>query len=136
MITAIDTNALLDILTAHPTFANASAEALEACADAGGLVICDVVYAELCTHFGEQAACDRFLEEMGVRIESLTRDASFLASRIWRNYRKAGGKGERIREDFLVGAHAQTQATQLLTRDRGFYGKLFPQVHVVDPSKT
>jgi predicted nucleic acid-binding protein len=36
--------------------------------------------------------------------------------------------------DFLIGAHAQKQATQLLSRDRGFYGEMFPSLKIVDPA--
>jgi hypothetical protein len=34
-----------------------------------------------------------------------------------------------------VGAHAQLQASRLLSRDRGFYRKLFPSLNLIDPSE-
>jgi predicted nucleic acid-binding protein len=133
MITAIDTNVLLDVLVADPAYCELSAEALESAAAAGVLVICDVVYAELCVHFRTQHDCDEFLEQNQVRVEALDRAASFLASRAWREYRRRGGKRTRILPDFLVGAHAAVQTSQLLTRDRGFYRELFPALRVVEP---
>jgi predicted nucleic acid-binding protein len=74
------------------------------------------------------------LTENEIRVESLGRTACFLASRVWREYRRQGGKRSRILSDFLIGAHAQTQASRLLSRDRGFYGKLFPSLSVADPT--
>jgi predicted nucleic acid-binding protein len=126
MITALDTNVLLDILRPNEQFCDLSASALEEAASEGSLVICDLVYAELCAHFPSRRECDEFLEENGIRAEALGRDASFLASRVWRKYRLEGGKRIRILPDFLIGAHAQTQASRLLTRDRGFYRQMFP----------
>jgi predicted nucleic acid-binding protein len=134
MITAIDTNLLLDILVPNEKFYEASVSALEAAATAGVLVICDLVYAELCIHFASQRECDGFLADNEIRVEPLSREAHFLASRVWRAYRKQGGQRTRILADFLIGAHAQTQATRLLSRDRGFYRKLFPSLDLVDPS--
>jgi predicted nucleic acid-binding protein len=134
MITAIDTNILLDILVPNEEFYEVSADALQQSATAGSLEICDIVYAELCIHFRSQHECDAFLESNEIRVQALTREAHFLASRAWRTYREQGGKRTRILADFLIGAHAHKQATRLLSRDRGFYHKLFPSLNLCDPT--
>lgn len=134
MITAIDTNVLLDILIPNESFYAASAEALQESAT-GLLVICDIVYAELCIHFANQHECDDFLESNEIRVQTLTREAHFFAGRVWREYRQRGGKRSRILPDFLIGAHAQKQAARLLSRDRGFYGELFPSLEILDPAE-
>lgn len=77
-----------------------------------------------------------FLESNEIRVEPLTREAHFAASRVWREYRRRGGKRNRILADFLIGAHAQEQAVRLLSRDRGFYRELFPALDVVDPTRS
>ena len=97
----------------------------------------EVAYAELAAHFERQRECDFFLESNGIQVQSLTRDALFLASRARRRYRGQGGRRIRILCDFLIGAHAQIQATKLLSRDRGFYGSMFPSLCLFEPaSKT
>jgi hypothetical protein len=135
MITAVDTNILLDILVPNEQFYKASVDALQNAAGEGSLVISDIVYAELCIHFDTQRDCDAFLESTEMRVQGLTREAHFLASRAWRTYRAQGGKRARILADFLVGAHAQKHATRLLSRDRGFYRKLFPSLNLYDPTE-
>ena len=134
MITAVDTNILLDILVPNEQFYEASADALQDAAGEGSLVISDIVFAELCIHFETQRECDAFLESNEIRVQALTREAHFLASRAWRAYRQQGGKRARILAYFLIGAHAQKQATRLLSRDRGFYRKLFPSLDLHDPA--
>lgn len=134
MITAIDTNILLDILVPNENFYEASANALQDAAGNGSLVISDIAYAELCIHFEAQRECDAFLEGNEIRVQAPGREALFLASRTWRTYRKQGGKRSRILADFLIGAHAQKQAARLLSRDRGFYRKLFPALDLHDPA--
>lgn len=134
MITAIDTNILLDILVPNQEFYEASASALQEAVSEGSLVICDLVYAELCIHFETQRECDAFLESTEIRVQDLTRQSHFHASRAWRMYRQQGGKRTRILADFLIGAHAQNQASRLLSRDRGFYRRLFPSLDLRDPS--
>jgi predicted nucleic acid-binding protein len=134
MITAIDTNVLLDLLLPNKEFVDRSTSALEEAGTAGSLAICDIVYAELCVHFPNQWLCDGFLEETGIRMEALNRPAGFLASRVWRAYRSRGGTRNRILADFLIGAHAQVQASRLLSRDRGFYSESFPSLVLMDPA--
>jgi len=134
MITAIDTNILLDILVPNEDFYDVSANLLEEAAAEGSLVVSDIVYAELCIHFETQRESDAFLESVEIRVQALSREAHFLAGRAWRTYRQQGGKRNRILADFLIGAHAQKQATRLLSRDRGFYRKLFPSLELRDPT--
>jgi len=136
MITAIDTNVLLDVLLPNDEFCDAAMAAIEQSVTAGSLVICDAVYAELCVHFSAQQDCDDFLAANQIRVEALTRASQFAASRVWREYRLQGGPRARILADFMVGAHAQFQATRLLSRDRGFYRKLFPSLTLIDPSRS
>jgi len=136
MITAIDTNVLLDVLLPNDDFCDAAMAAIEESVTAGSLVVCDIVYAELCVHFSAQQDCDDFLAANQIRVETLTRASQFAASRVWREYRRQGGSRARILADFMVGAHAQLQATRLLSRDRGFYKKLFPSLKLVDPSRS
>src|SRR5271154_5143562 len=99
MITAVDTNILLDILVPNENFYEASANALQNSAGEGSLVISDLVYAELCIHFEAQRECDAFLESNEIRVQALTREAHFLAGRAWRSYRQQGGKRTRILAD-------------------------------------
>lgn len=134
MITAIDTNVLLDILLPNAAFCDAAIEAVESSAAAGSLVICDMVYAELCVSFREQRECDEFLAANEIGVEPLSRAAHCAAGRVWREYRRHGGFRVRILADFLVGAHAALQANRLLSRDRGFYRKMFPRLTLLDPS--
>jgi predicted nucleic acid-binding protein len=135
MISAVDTNVLLDILVPNPDFCDGAIRLLEDSAAAGSLVVCDLVYAELCGYFPLQAECDEFLAANEIRVEPLTRRALFAASRVWKQYRRQGGARSRILSDFLIGAHAESQASRLLSRDRGFYGCLFPALSVIDPSR-
>ena len=81
MITAVDTNILLDILVPNDQFYQASADALEQAAGEGSIVISDIVYPELCIHFETQRDCDAFLESNEIRVQLFTREAHFLASR-------------------------------------------------------
>jgi|SRR5271157_2210861 len=135
MITAIDTNVLLDVLIPNEKFFELSLHAVEKAASDGSLVVCDVVYAELCVQFTTRRGCDQFLESNEIRVEPLSRDAHFLASRIWLSYRRQGGSRPQILPDFFIGAHAMTQANKLVSRDRGFYRELFPKLSVIDPAR-
>jgi predicted nucleic acid-binding protein len=133
MITAVDTNILVDHRNENAVFAPASIFALDKAKSAGAIVICDVVYAELCVSFDSRVECDEFLASLGIKVEALDPDSSFRASRNWISYLESGGKKFRILPDFLIAGHAAYQADQLLTRDTGFRKTHFDNLTVVEP---
>jgi len=133
MVTAADTTMLIDIINGASQYAPKAVAALREARLKGVIVICDVVYAEVCTAFDLRQQCDSFLTDLSIKVESLDGESSFIASRSWINYRKSGGKRVRILPDFLVAAHATNQADALLTRDRGYYRDHFPKLRVIEP---
>ena len=128
MITAVDTRVLLDIFLPDETFGPRSAEWLRAAYDAGAIVICDVVYAELAPAFPDRAALDDALSRINVTVSPLDASIAYDAGRRWLRYRPAGGTRNRIITDFLIGAHAVAATERFLTRDRGFYRTYFPEL--------
>ncbi len=134
MITAVDTNVLLDVFTNDSTFGARSLSILRACLAEGPLIACEVVWAEVVAAFETSDAADQALNAIPVACEPLARAAATRAGAALREYRRAGGPRERVIADFLVGAHAVEQADRLLTRDRGFHRMAFAGLVIVDPS--
>ncbi len=134
MITAVDTNVLLDILTNSPRFAERSLSALNAADAAGVLVISEIVFAELSAAFdGDADRHNGFLTDAGIRLVRSSPAALQQAGAQWRTYRRRGGPRKRILPDFLIGAHASQHTDQLLTRDRGFFKKYFQELTLLEP---
>ncbi len=135
MITAVDTNVLVDILEPDPRYGAASGDALTRCLADGTVVACDVVWAEVATVYGEkQAELLAALETLGIAYSEVAQEAALEAARHWHAYRSQGGSRQRIAADFIVGAHALVQCDRLLTRDRGFCRGGFANLTVLDPS--
>lgn len=131
MISAVDTNILLDVFLPDKTFGQKSAELLRLAYDEGALIICDIVYAELVPQFRDRRRLNDTLATINVSLSSLDADIAFLAGERWGHYRKSGGKRKRIITDFLIAAHAAIKAERFLTRDRGFYKSYFPELQVL-----
>lgn len=128
MITAVDTSVLLDVFLPDETFGPRSAEWLRDAYDAGAIVICDIVYAELAPAFPDRDALDDALSRINVTVSPVDTAIAYDAGRRWLRYRRAGGKRTRIITDLVVGAHAVAIGERFLTRDRGFYRAYFPEL--------
>ena len=135
MITAVDTSVLLDVFGADATFGPSSKSALRSCLTEGRLVACEVVWAEVASFFPSPAAAVDAMHRLGVEFSPIEKEAALVASAAWKAYRSRGGQRARVVADFLVGAHALSQAERLVTRDRGFYRAYFSRLQVLDPAK-
>jgi hypothetical protein len=154
LITAVDTNILLDVLGDSP-YSEASDSALAESLDAGGLIISEPVYAEVAGQFAAYRDFDTFLARTGLRLIQTSSRSLFVAGSAWRSYatRRAAGIqcpecgsqnrvtchscGARLRSrqhmvaDFIIAAHALDHADRLLTRDRGYYRTYFPDLRLI-----
>jgi predicted nucleic acid-binding protein len=134
VITAVDTNVLRDVFGADPTFGERSRDALRSCLEEGQLVACDLVWAEVTAAFGSVRLAASALTEAQIEFSPATVTAAQAAGTAWRTYRERGGTRDRLIADFLIGAHAVSEADRLLTRDRGFYRSYFRRLRILDPS--
>ena len=129
-----------------------------AASGAGPVVICPVVYAEICAAFADQQGLARFLGDAEVTLEGFSEDALRACGEAWVQYarrraprlqcprcgsgmdlscescRMAVAWRQHLMSDFLIGGHAMVESDQLITRDRGYYRTYFPRLTLLVPS--
>jgi len=87
MISAVDTNILLDVFLPDKRFAEQSARLLKVAYDEGALLICEIVYAELVPQFNDRHTLDSALATLNISISPSSPDVAFLAGERWGLYR-------------------------------------------------
>jgi predicted nucleic acid-binding protein len=134
MITAIDTNILIDILAGTPQqFATAS-EAVRKLRQQGRILVPIVCYAQLASRFATESKLKDFIDLLDAATLPLEPEAAYLAGTFFRSYLQRGGSRDRIIADFLIAAQAQVSADRILTKDKRFYGTHFPKLKAIAPT--
>ena len=156
MITAVDTNIILDVLIPDEPFANSSKALLERHLSSGQLILCEVVIAELAGLFSSEKELRAFLSETGMRMVHSNEKSLYIAGTRWAAYTAKRGKNRmscagcgktfettcprcgtaftrrlHVLADFLIGAHALTHADCIISRDLGVYKTYFSDLRVV-----
>jgi predicted nucleic acid-binding protein len=132
-LTLVDTNILVDVLTNNPAWMNWSADRLNERAQAGPLIINDVIFAEISIGFETEADLNERLDVIGLRHEEIPTSSLFRAGKAYRQYRMSGGSRSNVLPDFFIGAHAHALGCPLLTRDVRRYRTYFPEVTLIVP---
>jgi len=128
----VDTNVLVDVIHNDPIWLDWSLRALSK-AQTQAVVTNFVVYAELHTHNTAGPHIDALLDKLKVQVLDLSKPAAQLAAHAFRAYRQRGDTKTGVLPDFFIGAHAQADGYQLLTRDAGRYKTHFPKIKLICP---
>lgn len=112
MITAVDTNILLDVLLPDPVHQAGSLAKLHQATQEGSLIVGEVVACELGAQFSDAGEMQRFLKSVGLSLVPLSPTTAHDAGQRWRHYlRTRKGARERIVADFMIAAHASIMRT-------------------------
>lgn len=133
MITLVDSNVLIDILTEDPRWFTWSAGSLADAAERGRLAVNPIIYAEVSLGFSRIEELEAALPEADYQRLPLPWEAAFLAGRCFLQYRRRKGVRTAPLPDLTIGAHAAVSRLTLLTRDAARYRTYFPTVTIIAP---
>lgn len=122
----VDSDVLLDVLTEHPAWYEASAASLAALAETHTLHVNPIIYGEVAAAFDRIEDLDAAIPRHSFRRLNLPDAAVFLASR----FRKIPAATDRA--GILVGAHASIADLILFTRSQDRYAA-FPALKLITP---
>lgn len=129
----VDSNVILDVVTADPKWYDWSAGQLEKLTESHTLVINPIIYSEVSIGFSRIEDLDQALPSDFFRRDPLPWEAGFLAGKCFVKYRRSGGKRHSPLPDFFIGAHAAISGIVLLTRDTNRYKTYFPKLTLISP---
>ena len=157
MITAVDTNIILDVLIPGEPFGESSKELLDRHSSKGKLILCEVVFAELAARFPAEEELAAFLADTRMSLVYSNEKSLYVAGSRWAEYASKSAKNRftcgkcgyafkptcpqckagltkrlHVLADFLIGAHALVQADCILSRDLGVYKTYFSDLKVID----
>ena len=133
MITLVDSNVILDLVTDDPKWGAWSAERLSKAADESTLAINPLIFAEISIGFATVEELEQLLPPEEFDRLELPYEAAFLAGKAFLSYRRRGGRKSAPLADFYIGAHAAVSGLRLLTRDPQRYRTYFPTVELIAP---
>lgn len=133
MITLVDSNVLLDVVTDDPKWGAWSADALSQAAEESALAINALIFAEVSIGFTTVEEVEQLLPPEEFDRLALPYEAAFLAGKAFLSYRRRGGRRSAPLADFYIGAHAAVAGMRLLTRDPRRYRTYFPTVDLIAP---
>jgi predicted nucleic acid-binding protein len=131
--TLVDSNVLIDVLSADFAWGEWSSQALAELGSEGPLFVNAVIYAEVSQRYSRKELLDHELPADVFIRKNIPWSAAFLAGKAFTDYRRRGGNRRSPLPDFFIGAHAAVEGLRLLTRDASRYRTYFPTVDLIAP---
>jgi predicted nucleic acid-binding protein len=131
----VDTNVLLDIVQDDSEWAEWSQQQLDSASLTDSLAINEVIYSELSIAFERIEELESFVSGTSLSVETIPREALFLAGKVFLNYRRREGTKQGVLPDFYIGAHAAVSGLTILTRDVRRFRSYFPTVELITPPR-
>lgn len=91
MITAVDTNILLDLFTPGSPYGDRARQLLTEAISDGAVLLSEAVYAELAAHFSDRNELDDILADTGILLQPSGPEVLHPAGQVWRAYMPTGG---------------------------------------------
>jgi len=132
----VDSCVLLDLFTNDPEWADWSENILGQYGQTNTLYINSIIYTEVSIGFKRIEEVEAALEQIGIKVLEIPREALFLAGKVFLNYRKTKGSRHSTLPDFYIGAHAMVSEFDLITRDISRYKSYFPDLNLIAPPNT
>ncbi|MBU0993356.1 MAG: PIN domain-containing protein [Proteobacteria bacterium] len=129
----VDSNIILDIFLDDPKWADWSESTLERYAEHSTLYINPVVYTEISIGFERIEDLETAVLNGGFEMLQLSKEALFLAGKVFLKYRKNKGAKLSPLPDFYIGAQAAILGIDLITRDTARYRTYFPTIKLIAP---
>jgi len=129
----VDSCVLLDLFTDDENWADWSESTLEKYSQTNTLYINSIVYTEISIGFNKVEEVESAIEELGIKVLEMPREALFLTGKAFLKYRKNKGNKISPLPDFFIGAHASVSRFGLITRDLAKYKTYFPQIKLIHP---
>nr|WP_319396880.1 PIN domain-containing protein [uncultured Desulfobacter sp.] len=129
----IDSCVLLDLFTNDPKWGNWSEDVLSQYSQTNTLFMNSIVYTEISIGFNRIEEVEEAIEQVGVKVLEIPREALFLAGKTFLEYRRNKGAKSSTLADFFIGAHATVSSFDLVSRDIAKYRTYFPNIKLICP---
>ena len=129
----VDSNIILDVFLDDPNWAEWSESKLIKFSSISKLFINSVIYSEISVGFKRIEELESALTHSDFQMLVISREALFLAGKVFLKYRKNRGTKISPLPDFYIGAQAAIFEMDLLTRDVTRYHTYFPTVRLISP---
>jgi len=129
----VDSCVLLDLFTNDSNRADWSENILDRYSQTNTLYINSIVYTEVSIGFNKIEEVENAINELGIKVLEIPREALFLTGKVFLKYRKNKGSKNLPLPDFFIGAHATVSKFELITRDPAKYKAYCPQLTLIQP---